>query len=282
MRPAEGRARALRGQGAPLALGALPLAFLGLLFLYPVLRLLLLSVEGGSLAPYERALTDGLYVGVLLDTVRLSLIVAAVSLVLAYPIAYFLATASRLWVAIGFACLLLPFLTSILVRTYAWMILLGRNGIVNRALIDWGLANEPLPLLYNETGVVIGMVHVLLPYMVFPIYAVLLRIDRDLVAAAAGLGASPWRIFTRIYFPLTLPGAFAGAVLVFVIALGFFVTPALLGGGRVMMIGLLIEQQVRQFLDWPFAAALSALLLAAALAIQGTFRRVLSGEARWH
>lgn len=278
-----GRARrGFRGESAPLALGALPLAFLGLFFLLPVASLLLTSVEGGSLAPFERALTDGLYVGVLIDTVRLALVVAAISLVLAYPVAYFLATASRFWTAVGFACLLLPFLTSILVRTYAWMILLGRNGIVNRALLDWGLVADPLALLHNETGVVIGMVHVLLPYMVFPLYAVLLRVDRDLVAAAAGLGASPWRIFTRIYFPLTLPGAFAGAVLVFVIALGFFITPALLGGGRVMTIGLLIEQQVRQFLDWPFAAALSALLLAAALAIQGTFQRVLRGDARWH
>jgi ABC-type spermidine/putrescine transport system permease subunit I len=126
------------------------------------------------------------------------------------------------------------------------------------------------------------MVHVLLPYMVFPIYAVMLRIDRDLASAAEGLGATPRRVFTRIYFPLTLPGAFAGSVLVFVVALGFFITPAILGGGRVMTIGLLIEQQVRQFLDWPFAAALSALLLAAALLIQGTFQRVLRGETRWH
>jgi ABC-type spermidine/putrescine transport system permease subunit I len=152
---------------------------------------------------------------------------------------------------------------------------------VNRLLLELGLTTEPVPLLNNEIGVVIGMVHVLLPYMVFPIYAVILRIDRDLAAAASGLGAPPWRVFTRIYFPLTLPGAFAGSVLVFVIALGFFVTPAILGGGRVITIGLLIEQQVRQFLDWPFAAALSALLLAAAFLIQGTFQRVLRGETRW-
>lgn len=274
--------RRLRADAAPLALGALPLIFIFSFFLYPLLRLLLTSIEWGSFSGYEKALTDGLYAGVLLDTLRVALVVTAICLALAYPVAYFLAHASRLWAAIGFACLLLPFWTSVLVRTYAWMILLGRNGIVNRALIDFGLVTEPLPLLYNEAGVVIGMVHVLLPYMVFPIYAVMVRIDRDLVAAAAGLGASPWRIFTRIYFPLTLPGAYAGAVLVFVIALGFFITPALLGGGRVMTIGLLIEQQVRQFLDWPFAAALSALLLAAALLVQGTFQRVLRADAKWH
>ena len=275
-------ARGRRQSLGLLAAGALPLIFLGVLFLYPVLRLLLMSVEDGSLAAFERAATDVLYVGVLFETLKLSVVVAAICLVLGYPVAYFLATASRAWAAIGFACLLLPFWTSILVRTYAWTIVLGRNGLVNRLLVELGLTSEPVPLLNNEIGVVIGMVHVLLPYMVFPIYAVMLRIDRDLGFAAEGLGAPPWRVFTRIYFPLTLPGAFAGSVLVFVVALGFFITPAILGGGRVMTIGLLIEQQVRQFLDWPFAAALSALLLAAALLIQGTFQRVLRGETRWH
>lgn len=277
-----GAATGLRAQAGALALGALPLAFLGVLFLYPLLKLLLTSVAGGSFAPYARALGDGLYLGVLLDTVRLALVVAALCVVLAYPAAHVLATARQPWRGIGFACLLLPFWTSILVRTYAWMIVLGRNGLVNQALLATGLASEPVPLLYNETGVVIGMVHVLLPYAVFPLYAVMRRIDGDLVAAAEGLGASPWRVFTRIYFPLTLPGALAGAVLVFVIALGFFVTPALLGGGRVMTIGLLIEQQVRQFLDWPFAAALSALLVLAAILVQGTLQRLLRGDTRWH
>jgi len=277
-----GAATGLRAQAGALALVALPLAFLGVLFLYPLLKLLLTSIEGGSFAPYARALGDGLYLGVLLDTVRLALVVAALCLVLAYPVAHVLATARQPWRGIGFACLLLPFWTSILVRTYAWMIVLGRNGLVNQALLATGLVTEPVPLLYNETGVVIGMVHVLLPYAVFPLYAVMRRIDGDLAAAAEGLGASPWRVFTRIYFPLTLPGAFAGAVLVFVIALGFFVTPALLGGGRVMTIGLLIEQQVRQFLDWPFAAALSALLVLAAILVQGTLQRLLRGDARWH
>jgi len=273
--------RRLRAEAAPLVLGTLPLLFVFSFFLYPLLRLFITSFHGGDLSGYERALTDSLYAGVLLDTVRLALVVTAICFVLAYPVAYLLSNASRLWAAIGFGCLLLPFWTSVLVRTYAWMILLGRNGIVNRTLLDLGFITEPLPLLYNETGVVIGMVHVLLPYMVFPIYAVMLRIDRDLPAAASGLGASPWRVFTRIYFPLTLPGAYAGAVLVFVVALGFFITPALLGGGRVMTIGLLIEQQVRQFLDWPFAAALSALLLAAALLIQSAFHRALRGDSAW-
>lgn len=273
--------RRWRLHAGPLLLGAIPLLFVFSFFLYPLIRLFLTSFQGGDVAGYSRALTDSLYAGVLVDTLRLALVVTAICFVLAYPVAYLLANVSRVWAAVGFGCLLLPFWTSVLVRTYAWMILLGRNGIVNRALLDLEIVTEPLPLLYNETGVVIGMVHVLLPYMVFPIYAVMRRIDRDLPAAAAGLGASPWRVFTRIYFPMTLPGAYAGAVLVFVVALGFFITPALLGGGRVMTIGLLIEQQVRQFLDWPFAAALSALLLAAALVIQVAFQRLLRGRTAW-
>jgi ABC-type spermidine/putrescine transport system permease subunit I len=162
---------------------------------------------------------------------------------------------------------LLPLWTSVLVRTYAWMVLLGRNGVFNRWLIDIGLITDPLPLLNNFAGVLIGMVHVLLPYMVLPIYGAVRRLDPALVAAAQGLGASNWRIFWRVYLPLTLPGIFAGATIVFVLSLGFFITPALLGGGKVMMLAVLIEQQIHQTLNWPFAAALSAVLLALTLGV---------------
>lgn len=266
---------------AALAMGALPMFFLFALFLYPVIRFLTQSLEGGSLAHYEKALTDRLYVAVLIDTLRIALVVTAICLLLGYPVAHFIATAPRLWAAIGLALLLLPFWTSVLVRTYAWMILLGRSGLVNRALQSLGLVDEPLRLLFNEIGVVIGMVHVLLPYMVFPIMSVMRRVDGQLLAAASGLGASPVQAFRRVYFPLTLPGVLAGTTLVFVVALGFFITPALLGGGRVIMIGVLIEEQVRKYLDWGFAAALSVVLFAAALAIYAVFRRALREDLRW-
>jgi ABC-type spermidine/putrescine transport system permease subunit I len=160
---------------------------------------------------------------------------------------------------------MLPFWTSILVRTYAWMILLGRNGVLNQMLAGVGLISEPVALLYNVPGVLIGMVHVLLPYMVFPIYSAMLRVDRDLLLAAEGLGASSLSVFWRVFLPLTLPGVIAGTALVFILSLGFYITPALLGGGRVIMIAVLIEQQVRQFLDWGFASALSIVLLCFAL-----------------
>jgi ABC-type spermidine/putrescine transport system permease subunit I len=255
----------LRGEHGPVLVGLLPLLFLGFLFLLPVARLLMLSVEGGTLVHFHKALFGELYVRVFYDTFKIAITVTLLSLLLAYPVAYVLSTASPQWALIGFVFLMLPFWTSILVRTYAWMILLGRNGVLNQILTGLGLVSEPVALLYNVPGVLIGMVHVLLPYMVFPIYSAMLRVDRDLLLAAEGLGASSFSVFWRVFLPLTLPGVIAGTALVFILSLGFYITPALLGGGRVIMIAVLIEQQVRQFLEWGFASALSVVLLSFAL-----------------
>jgi ABC-type spermidine/putrescine transport system permease subunit I len=278
-----GRAVSGRRQArAPIGLAALAwptLLMLLVLFLFPVVRLLSLSLQAGTLQWYEKAVTDGLYVEVYLNTFEIAALVTLFCFILSYPVAFFLANSSRLWAAIGFAFIMLPLWTSILVRTYAWMVLLGRNGVVNRTLIDLGLIAQPLPLLHNKTGVLIGMVHVLMPYMVLPIYGAIKRLDPNLVVAAEGLGASSWRILWRIYLPLTLNGVFAGAILVFVLSLGFFITPALLGGGKVMMIALLIEQQVSEFLNWPFAGALSAVLLAATLAIYTLAQRATGSRS---
>lgn len=271
------RAFGRRRELALLALGLPGLLLLGVVFAWPVLRLLSLSVEGGSLANFEKAALDGLYVSVLADSLKIAAAVTLICLLLAYPVALWLSRAGRIGAALGLFALLLPFWTSVLVRTYAWLVLLGRNGVVNRALRDWGLIEAPLPLLHNMAGVLIGMVHVLLPYMVFPIYAALLRVDPDLSRAAEGLGAPAWRAFLRITFPLSLTGVSAGCALVFVLSLGFFITPALLGGGRVIMISMLIEQQVREFLDWPFAAALSTVLLLVTLAVYALIGRITRG-----
>lgn len=255
--------------------------FLSVLYLLPMILLLLQSFEGGSLLHYRKALTDGLYVQVLLDTLLIAAYVSIACFVLGYPVAYFLSVAPGVWSTIGMIFVLLPFWTSILVRTYGWMVILGRNGIVNRALLQSGLIDAPLPLMNNVSGVVIGMVHVLLPYMIFPLYAVMRRMDRGLSMAAEGMGASGWQVFTRIYFPLTLPGVLAGVTLVYVLAIGFFITPALLGGGKVPMIAVLIEQQVHTFLNWGFAAALSAVLLTATLLVYAVLRRVLRSNMQW-
>jgi ABC-type spermidine/putrescine transport system permease subunit I len=257
------------------------MGFLLVLFLWPVLRLMSLSVEGGSFASYEKALTDGLYLQVLLNTGLIAVYVSAVCLALGYPVAYFLANSREPWTTIGIVFVLLPFWTSILVRTYAWMVLLGRNGVINRFLLEAGLIAAPLPLLNNLTGVLIGMAHVLLPYMIFPLYAVMRRVDPGLLSAAEGLGAPGWQIFRRVYLPLTLPGVLAGVTLVFILSMGFFITPALLGGGKVIMIAVLIESQVRQFLAWDFAAALSVVLLVMTLVVYFGLKRLFRGDLQW-
>ena len=239
------------------------LAVFLLFFAFPVVRMLSLGFAGGSLAWYGRALSSPLYLAVFVLTFRMAAAVTVGCLLLGYPTAYLLSTTTRFWRTTGFLLILLPFWVSVLVRTYAWMVLLGRNGVINRALLSAGVIDHPLPLMYNFVGVLIGMVHVLLPYMILPLYSALRRVDPSLVQAAEGLGATRWRVFWRIHFPLTLSGVAAGTILVFVLSLGFFITPALLGGGRVMMIAVLIQQQVSELLDWNFAAALSGILLTA-------------------
>lgn len=272
---------ALKGRlptGLPVGLPAI--VFLLLLFALPVARLLLLGVDSGW-GPLHRALTDGLYLKVLADTLLISCYVTIACLVLGYPLAYALTIMRPATTAVCFALLLVPFWTSILVRTYAWMVLLGRNGVINKALLGLGLIDAPIPMLNNLSGVLVGMVHVLLPYMVFPLYAAMKRIDPALVPAAEGLGAPRSQIFLRIYLPLTLPGILTGVTLVFVLAMGFYITPALLGGGRVAMMAVVIEKQIREFLDWPFAAALSIVLLGTALLITAALRRLLRGDVQW-
>jgi ABC-type spermidine/putrescine transport system permease subunit I len=262
-------------------LPALPaLLLLFCFFLFPVVRMLGFSLEAGTLDWYAKALGEELYLRVFWQTFQIALLVTAICLLLGYPVGFLMATTTPGWATLGFIFVLLPLWTSVLVRTYAWMVLLGRNGVFNRWLIEAGIVAEPLPLLHNFAGVLIGMVHVLLPYMVLPIYGAVRRLDPALVAAAEGLGASNWRIFWRIYLPLTLPGIFAGSVIVFVLSLGFFITPALLGGGKVMMVAVLIEQEIRQTLNWPFAAALSAVLLAVTLGVYTIAQGATRQEAR--
>jgi len=159
----------------------------------------------------------------------------------------------------------LPFFTSIIVRTYAWMVLLGRNGIVNQYLTAVGLTDKPLALLYNQGGVLIGMTYVLLPYMVLTVYSVMLGIDPGLIRAAHSLGASRLQAFRRVFLPLSLPGIAGGTLLVFILSLGFFITPALMGGPSDVMIAMLIEREVEITLNWSFASALAVVLLALTL-----------------
>lgn len=258
--------------------------FLLILFGYPVARLLVMSIlDKGQLTLefYERVFSTRLYITVIWNTMKMGFYVTVGAFILGYPAAYFLTIAPPKIARFCFFCVMLPFWTSILVRTYAWMVLLGRNGVINQLLMAIKLTDAPVTLMYNFFGVSVGMLQVLLPFMILPMYSVMSRIDINLVRAAEVLGANKLRAFIYVYFPLSLPGVVAGSLLVFILALGFYITPAFLGGGRVIMIAPLIEQQVRQLGNWGFASALSFVLLSIALVIFVVYNRVLGWEKTW-
>jgi ABC-type spermidine/putrescine transport system permease subunit I len=204
----------------------------------------------------------------------ISLLVTAFALLAGYPIAYYLANRSGWRFAFVLFCIIVPYFTSVIVRTYSWMVLLGRNGLVNQALQSAGLIDAPLPLLYNKLGIVIGMSYVLLPYMILTLYASMRAIDPSLVRAAHGLGASRLYAFWRIYLPLSIHGVISGSLIVFILAIGFFITPALMGGQSDVMIAMLIERAVEITLDWPSAAMMSLLLLVVTLVLYAVYYRV--------
>ena len=260
------------------ALVAPLLMLLAFSFLYPVGRLMLGSVNFPSfeIEAYRRMFDQPLYLGVLWRTFQIGLFVMTAGLVLGYPVAYAMARLKGRWSTFVAACVLISLWTSILVRSYAWIVLLQRNGLVNRTLIEAGLIHEPLRLLYTEAAVIMAMTHVLLPYMILPIYSVVRTIPNELSQAARNLGAGGWTVFFKIILPLSLPGVFAGCLMTFILALGFYITPALVGGPNTLMMATLIGQQTTQLLDWPFAGALSAVLLAATLLLVGVFRKVFA------
>lgn len=216
---------------------------------------------------YARMGGSRAYIKTFRTTIEISFIVTGVCIVLGYPLAYLLSQLPRRAAGICMIFVILPFWTSLLVRTYAWLVLLQRRGVVNSWLMDIGLIDEPLRLVHNFTGTVIGMVHILLPFLILPLYAAMKSIDRDYMKAAANLGASPIKAFWQIFFPLSLPGLFAGVVLVFVLCLGFYVTPALLGGGKVQMWAMRIETSVNLYANWGAASALGVVLLVVTLVL---------------
>lgn len=278
---------AMRRRLGPLLLLTPALLLFGLLFLYPlaeILRISLFGREGFSTAGFERFWTSPVLRVVFWRTFRLAVEVTAICLLVGYPVAMFLTALSRGWRAAMVTLILLPLWTSVLVRSYTWMVLLGREGLVNTALQWLGLTDGPVRLMFTPFAVYLGMVQILLPLMVLTLYGVMADIDGGLSRAARILGASPWRAFLHVYLPLTVPGIVTGCVLVFILALGFFITPALLGGPRLRMLANLIDFEVHETLNWAQAAAIAVVLLAATLAAIGLFRvlvreRTLYGAA---
>ena len=214
-----------------------------------------------NLDNFARAL-DPLYLRVLLFSLRVALIATVISLLLGYPAAYLIATLPQRWRTPILVLTILPFWTSLLIRTYAWIVLLANNGLINRGLQATGLVDEPLDLLYNEFAIVLGLVYGYLPLMILPIYASIERLNPELREASADLGGNPFRTFLRVTLPLTLPGIAAGCIFVFVPSLGNFIVPDLLGGGKTSMVGNLIQQQFLKARDWPFGSTLSLFLIA--------------------
>lgn len=253
-------------------------------FLYPVGRLLAGSLfdPGFTLEHYARILDEPLYLKILLRTLWIGLVVTVAAFLLGYPVAYTMARMGRRAALFVTACVLVPLWTSLLVRSYAWIVLLQRKGIVNNALVESGIVEQPLRLIYTEAAVVVAMTHVLLPFMILPIYGALRTVPIDLPRAAANLGAGRFRTFYHITLPLSLPGVFAGALITFILALGFYVTPALVGGPGTLMMATLIGQQTTQLLNWPFAGALSAVLLIVTVALAVAFRRLLAMHRGFH
>ena len=276
MRPTEERRETLRH-----FLMLLPAVLvLAVLFAYPLLGIVNRSVykAGYTLDFYRQIVRVPVYLQVFWGTFRVSALVTLLCLALGYPLAYVLANCRPRMARLLTIIVILPFFTSIIVRTYAFMVLLGRNGIVNQYLMAFGLTDKPLLLLYNQGGVVIGMSYVLLPYMVLTVYSVMRSIDPRLVRAAHSLGASRLQAFRRVFLPLSLPGIAGGTLLVFILSLGFFITPALMGGPGDMMIAMLIEREVEITLNWSFASALAVILLALTLVGFTGYNRIVRLE----
>ena len=214
-----------------------------------------------SLANYLRIFQESIYWDTFALTFKISFLVTILSIVMGFPIAYAASRLHGFWANLVLICVILPFWTSVLVRSYAWLVLLQRRGLVNQTLMDLGIIDQPLNLMHNTTGTVIGTLHVMLPFMVLPLYSVMKKIPQDLMQASESLGAKPFYTFRRVFLPMAAPGIIAGSILVFVICLGFFITPELLGGGRTILVSMLVQRNVELYHAWGAASAVGLVLL---------------------
>jgi putative spermidine/putrescine transport system permease protein len=279
----------------PIAWGIVPAALLfALFFVLPFAVMAALSLLSGNpvsnpnvaftLRHYQRLFESDLYFDALVATLRIGAITTLIALAIGYPLAHWMARMrSRLGHALLLMAVIAPLLTGIVVRTFAWMTLLGDRGVINTTLQWLGAIERPLPLMYNELGVIVGLVHIYVPFMVLTLVGVIGRIDRSLEEAARGLGASRARTFLEVTLPLSLPGIVAGSLLVFALAISAYVTPVLLGGNSVLTVPMLIYQQVSASFNLGFAGALGVVLLAVALVLVLGYNAILArltGERR--
>jgi ABC-type spermidine/putrescine transport system permease subunit I len=238
----------------------LPLAFFLVMgvFRYDAFALYLPRLTGEN---FHRLLADAHYRSIIVLTLRLAALTTLFALLLAYPIAYFLSRTRSAWRGVLMFLVVAPLTTGVIVRTYGWIVLFGAEGLINRVLMGLGLTHQPLQILNTQTAVVVALVHILLPYMVFPLFSSLSAQDPDLQQAASTLGAGPARTFFEVTLPLSKPGILMGSVLVFTLAAGSVVTPTLLGGQNVQMMGQSIYELVMHTLNWPLGSAMAAILV---------------------
>jgi putative spermidine/putrescine transport system permease protein len=252
------------------------LAFMALLFLLPFVQTAVRALTDPGPQNFAVFFTDAVYSRSLITTFVTAFFVGTVALLIAYPYAYIMYAAPKAMTAVLTVLVLLPFFTSLLVRTYAWTVWLQETGIINSALMNAGIIHEPLQLMRNTLGVTIGMTHSLLPFLVFPIYSSMLRVPPDLAPAARTLGATPAFAFRTVFLPLTLPGVLSGFLIVFVMSLGYYVTPALLGSPRDSMMSELVVNQVEQQIQFGTGSAIGIVLLVLTLAILFAGTRIIS------
>lgn len=260
-----------------LGLAAPSLAFIAVVLAGPLLLMLLFSlwrfVPGKitdysfTLGNYERFVGDGFYLKVIWETVELGVIVTILSLILGYPVAFFLARTKSRWQPVLVYLIFVPMMISLVVRAYGWMVLLGYNGVVNAALLGLGLITAPLRLLYSLNAVVLGLVEVLLPFMVVPLLAALKDIEPAIEEAARALGATPREVFLKVTLPLSLPGAISGSLIVFSLTITAYALPALLGGAQVKMISAIAYDAMLVSYNWPFGSAVGIIMVVVSTAL---------------
>jgi putative spermidine/putrescine transport system permease protein len=268
---------ALQRDGGWYALILPAFLLMSVFYIAPILQVLAISFTEPQpgLGNYERLFTSESIQRVILTTLRICVITTALALVLGYALSYRIALSSpraqRWWILV----VLVPLWISVLVRAFAWVTLLRRQGLVNNTLMEAGLISEPLALVWNEFGIIVGMVHYMVPYAVLPMLASMREIDPRLLAAARGLGASRGAVFRRIFLPLSLPGLIAAGVLVFIFSLGFYITPAILGGGKTLMVAEWIGLQILDLIRWGLGTMMATMLVVAILATLAVFSRIV-------
>ncbi|WP_280773073.1 ABC transporter permease [Rhizobium sp. SG_E_25_P2] len=259
------------GRGSALAYVAPALILIVLFFVTPVTGLMLRSLTEPQfgLQNYAELIGSGTYVRIFANTFLVAGVVTVLSVIIGYPVAWALAVMPERWSRLVFAIIILSMWTNLLARTYAWMVLLQRTGVINKTLKALGLIDQPLALVNNLVGVTIGMTYIMLPFVILPLVGVIRSIDPAILRAGALCGANSWQCFTRILLPLSLPGIAAGALMVFVMALGYYVTPALLGGTANMMLAEMVAQFVQSLVNWGMGGAAAFVLLVVTLILYG-------------